>query len=314
MAINTYTNSGNQLTAENAEFYNRTMLERFIPEIVFSKYAKKMPIPANNGGVISARRLELPTISTTALTEGVTPAEMALTVTKVTGTVAQYGNFTKISDQLDLLGLDPIITESAGMLGEYGGRQADMVVRDALLGTTNAMFANSRVSRATLAAGDKISAADIMKARTILVKNNAKMISLPNGGMGYVAFVHPDTAVQIFALQEWKDQNTYVDVENRKMGIIGQIYGVYFIETPNAPVFTNGGSGGNLAGKSIIVIGRDAYAVADVSGGSKPEIIVKEKGGTDNPLDLFSTVGYKTLFAVLRLNDSLIVKYDCLDA
>ena len=44
-----------------------------------------------------------------------------------------------------------------------------------------------------------------------------------------LAFIHPDTVTQM-GLQEWKDQNTYVDTKNREEGVVGQMYGIYFLE------------------------------------------------------------------------------------
>jgi len=111
-----------------------------------------------------------------------------------------------------------------------------------------------------------------------MVKNNVKKIKLPNGKMGYLAFVHPDTVTQLMNLASWAAQNTYVDNTNREEGIAGQLWGIYFMEVTTAPTFANGGAGGNLAGKSIVVIGEGAFGIPDVAGSSKPEIMVFKEG------------------------------------
>ena len=74
-----------------------------------------------------------------------------------------------------------------------------------------------------------------------------------------LAFIHPDMATAIMGLQEWKDQNTYVNVKNREKGVVGQMYGIYFLETNVAPTFADGGAGGILAGKSVLIIGDGAF-------------------------------------------------------
>lgn len=316
--LQTYTTpsdgSNNRLTAENAEFYQRTLLERLQNSVHFMKYGKKTNIPRHAGATTSWRRLEMPAVTTTAITEGVTPNGIDLTINKVSATVQQFGTYTKLTDFLDLVGLDPLLTEVSQMMGEHAGLTMDIIVRDILAAGTNAQFANNRASRATLAAGDKITAAEIQKARATMVKNNVKPITLPNGNKGYVAFVHPDTVTQIFNLQEWKDQNTYVDVKNREAGIAGQMYGVYFMEANTAPVFANGGVGANLAGKSIIILGEGAFGIPDVAGSSKPEILVFSEGNTENPLALYSTVAWKSTFTAARLHESAILRLEVLDA
>lgn len=316
--LQTYTTasdgSNNRLTAENAEFYQRTLLERLQDSLFFMKYGKKTTIPKHAGAITSWRRLEMPAVTTTAITEGTTPNGIDLTINKVSATVQQFGTFTKLTDMIDLVGLDPLLTEVSQMFGDHAGLTMDIIVRDIIVAGTNGQYANGKASRATLVAGDKITAAEIQKARATMVKNNVKKIKLPNGNMGYLAFVHPDTVTQIFNLQEWKDQNTYVDPKNREAGIAGQMYGIYFMEATTAPTFANGGAGGNLAGKSIVIIGDGAFGIPDVAGSSKPEILVFSEGNTENPLALYSTVAWKSTFTAARLNESNIIRIEVLDA
>jgi N4-gp56 family major capsid protein len=315
--LQTYTTpsdaGNNRLTNENAEFYQRTLLEALMNSVVYMPYGKKTPIPKNAGATTSWRRLEMPAVTSTALTEGITPDGIDLTVNKVSATVQQFGTFTKITDLLDMTGLDPLVTEVASMFGDHAGLSMDIVVRDILLAGTNTQFANSKATRALLAAGDVLTTTEIQKARATMKKNNVKMIKLPNGMMGYVAFIHPDTATTIFNLQEWKDQNTYVDVKNREAGIVGQMYGIYFIEANTAATFADGGAGGNLAGKSMLIIGEGAFGIPDVAGSSKPEILVYTDGSTENPLKQYSTVAWKSTFTTARLQELAILRLEFLN-
>lgn len=307
----TYNNvaGGNQLTAENAEFYQRTMLERLIDQVVFMKYGKKQNIPKNSGATTSWRRLELPTLSTTAIVEGTTPDGLDLTINKISATVEQFGAWTRISDFIDMTGLDPLLTEVAEMFGEHAGLSMDEVVRDIIAAGTNVYYAGGKASRATVAAGDLITATDIIALRTTLVKNNAKKIKLPNGKMGYLAFTHPDVIANIMGLTEWKDQNTYVDTTNRAEGIAGQMYGIYFMEANTAPVFAGAGAAG-IDVYGTLVIGMDAYGIPDVDGSSKPEMLVFDGGNTENPLALYKTAGWKSVFTSVILQQAAIIRYE----
>lgn len=315
--LQTYTTpsdaGNNRLTNENAEFYQRTLLDALFNQVVYMPYGKKTPIPKNAGASTSWRRLEMPAVTTTAVTEGITPDGIDLTVNKVTATVQQFGTWTKITDFLDMTGLDPLITEVSSMFGDHAGLSMDIVVRDILLAGTNLQAANSKATRALLAAGDVLTTTEIQKARATMVKNNVKKIKLPDGSMGYLAFVHPDSATTIFNLQEWKDQNTYVSVENRKAGIMGKMYDIYFMEANTASTFANGGAGGNLAGKSMLIIGADAFGIPDIAGSSKPEIMVFTEGSTENPMGLYSTVAWKSTFTAARLNELSILRLEYLN-
>lgn len=311
--VQTYSQSGagyNALTAEQAEFYQRTMLERLIDNVTFMNYGKKQNIPKHSGATTSWRKLELPTLSTTAIVEGTTPDALDLTINKISATVRQYGAWTKISDFLDLTGLDPIVTETSQMFGDHAGLSMDVIVRDIAAAGTNVKYANNKASRITVAAADKITATDIIKLRTIMVKNNVKQIKLPNGGKGYIAFTHPEVVANIMSLTEWKDQNVYVDTKNREQGIAGQMYGIYFLEATTAPIFTGAGAAA-IDVYATLVIGDGAYGIPDISGSSKPEIIVKKgEGDTSNPMNLFSTIAWKSAFTAVRLDEKCILRYE----
>lgn len=302
----------NTLSNEQAEFYQKVMLKRLQDNVVFMKYGKKQNIPKNSGAVTSFRRLEMPTMSTTAIVEGTTPDALDLTINKVTATVKQYGAWVKLTDMLNLAGLDPIITETSEMFGDHASLSMDVIVRDVIKASTNKVFPGVKVARSGLAAGDVLTNAVIMKARETMVKNNVPKIKLPNGQQGYLAFVSPETATRIMGMQEWKDQNTYVDVKNREQGIVGQMYGIYFLEASTAPKFTDGG-GGTLAGQQTIVIGADAFAIPDIAGSGKPSIMVFTDGSTENPMGLYSTVSWKSAFTSVILEDKRILVIETLD-
>lgn len=302
----------NALTAEQAEFYQDELLERLIPELKWTQFGEKNKnIPRHKGATTSFRRLNSLAPQTTALTEGVTPDGVNLDIVKITTTVREYGAWAKISEFINMTGLDPLLQETSGLLGENAGESIDIISRDMIAAGTNVFYANGKTSRATLAPADKISALDILKVRRTMVRNRVKPIKLPNGGTGYVALVHPDVAMDIMQLQEWKDQNTYVDTKNREEGFLGKMYGIYFMEVDNGVVFTGAGaSSADVYG--TIFLGRGAYGLPDIEGSMKPEIIVHPAGsaGGADPLNQFNTVAWKCAFAVVRLQELAIVRYE----
>lgn len=307
------TGSGvNQLSAENATFYQTAMLDRLTPELFYMKYGEKKNIPKRKGATAQWRRLNNLAVSTTALTEGVTPDGVDLSVTPVTATVKEYGNWTKISEFIDMVGLDPLMTETSELMGENAGESMDIIVRDIIQAGTNVLYANNKVSTVTVAAGDLITAKDIIKARKIMKKNKVKEIKLPNGSSGYLMFVSPDVAADLMQTAEWKEQNTYVNTKNREEGTLGKMYGVYFIEAVNSGINPTGGAA-SAAVHLNLMIGRGAYGVPDVEGSSKPDIIVHAAGsaGTADPLNQFNTVAWKCAFTSVRLQELAILRYEC---
>jgi N4-gp56 family major capsid protein len=301
----------NALTAEQHTFFQDEMLERLTPELVWTEYGEKKTIPNHKGATTSFRRLNSLAVSTTALTEGVTPDGVNLDIVTISATVSEYGAWTKISEFINMTGYDPILTEASGLMGENAGESINVIARDMVSAGTNVVYANSKASRVTVAATDKITALDILKVRRTMKRNKVKPIKLPGGGTGYVALVHTDVAMDIMQLQEWKDQNTYTDTKNREEGMLGKMYGIYFKEVDEGVKFAGAGAAAaDVYG--TIFLGRKAYGLPDIGGSMKPEIIVHPAGsaGSADPLNQFNTVAWKCAFTVVRTQELAIVRYE----
>ena len=92
------TNTIGALTAENQTFYDRTLLERLLPELQYAEDADQKVIPAGKGTEVEFRRYESLAIPTAPLTEGVTPDGKSLSITTIKATAKQYGDYVTVSD------------------------------------------------------------------------------------------------------------------------------------------------------------------------------------------------------------------------
>ena len=166
MNYNTNTVAG--LTVENQTFYDRTLLERLLPELQYCEDADKKKMPSGKGTSIEFRRYNSLAIPSTPLTEGVTPNGSSLNITAITATVHQYGDFVTVSDVLDLVGKDATITETAEVEGEQAALLMDTIVRDVVTAGTTVQYANGRASRDTIVATDVLNAKEIRKAESMM--------------------------------------------------------------------------------------------------------------------------------------------------
>lgn len=305
------TTGTNALTAEQAEFYQDAMLDRLTPELVWTEYGEKKAIPKNKGASTSWRRLNNLAVSTTALTEGVTPDGVNLDIVKINATVKEYGNWTKTSEFLNLTGLDPIMTEAAELMGENAGQSINVITRDVVAAGTNVLYANGRTSRATITATDKITALDIIKARRAMRRAKVKPLTLPGGGKGYVAIVHTDVIADLMQTDEWKKANVENNTQGFQNGVIGKLYGIWFIDADEGVVFPAAGAGG-IDVYGTIFLGKGGYGLPDIGGSMKPDIIVHGagSGGTSDPLNQFNTIAWKCAFTVVRLQELAILRYE----
>lgn len=288
-------------------YYDKKLIDRLLAMLFHMKWAQKRPIPRNGGKTINFRQFQALSNALTALTEGVTPAGNSLTMTEITATISQYGDFIEISDLLDMVAIDPVLDETADLLGEQAARTLDIIARDVLVAGTTVQYANGKLSRATIAATDVMTVLEVRKAVRTLKRNNVK----PIDGRNYVAIVEPGTTFDLQSDPKWEEAAKYGKPEQLFDGEIGRIYGVRFVETSLAKVFAGAGaSGADVA--ATLVFGKDAYGMSDVESSGAVKNIIKPhgSGGTSDPLNQRATSGWKAAFVVKILQQLAIVRIE----
>ncbi len=286
-------------TAEQKSFYDRTLLERMTPNLVWMKYGQRRTIPQNEGDTAVFRRFECLQPAMTALTEGTTPAGTNLTVTRVETTVKQYGDYVTISDTLSETAPDPVLTEAAGVMGEQAALTVDTLVRDAVVsGCTNRQYAGGASSATAIEKTALLTSDEVKKAVRSLRKNNVK----PMADGYYVGIVDPETAFDLQSDTLWQDISKYNGGAAIMKGEIGRIHGVRFVQTSNVATSSDN-SAGTL--HETMILGRDAYGVPELEETKcRPRVIVKTFGsaGSADPLNQRATAGWKVAMACAVLN------------
>jgi len=295
------------LTAEQKTFYDRVLLERLLPSLVYADYGQKKSAPKHEGDTINFRRFNSLSANTTPLTEGTTPGGNTLSLATVNATVVQYGDFVQLSDKIDMLGIDPVITETITLLAEQAGLSIDTVVRDVVVAGTTVQYASTATTRLTVAAAMNLNGSEVKKAVRTLRRNNAQTIDAD----GFIGIIGPDAEFDLMGDTMWIDVSKYQSKENIYKGEIGKLYGVKFIRTSNAKKYTGAGAAG-IDVFGTMIIGKNAYGVVDVNGSVKPESIVKAHGsaGTADPLNQIATCGWKALLTAVRLQELAMVRIE----
>ena len=299
----TTTQTYGNLTAEQKTFYDRTLLSRLLPNLTFLKYGQKRPMPKNEGDTINFRRFNSLDVPAASLTEGVTPDGTTLSITAVTATVAQEGNWVRVSDKISMVGIDPVVTETAALMGENAAKTLETRCADVIFKGTSQQYAGGAASAAAIASGKVMNSEEVKKAVRTLRKNNAE----PAEGPCYIGFCDPEVAYDLQNDSLWQDISKYNGAENIMKGEIGRLHGVRFIVTTMCPTDASTNTNGKL--HKTLIVGKDAYGVVDVNGSSKPEIIVKPVGsaGTEDPLNQRGSVGWKAMAAFVRLDELAMV-------
>ena len=301
-------------------FYNRNMLKAARPRLVHTRWAQVKDLPKNNSNVIRFRRYSLLSAATTPLNEGVTPSGSQLSSTNVDATVAFYGDFITLTDELVLTTLDPILTEMSDVLGQQAGNTLDQLTRDVITAGTTVQYASSASSRATVTSVMKLTRQEIREAVRTLQSNDAapitKMVNPTTGfnttpiGDCYVAIISEDTLFDIKQETGWTPVEEYSSQKGVMDGEEGKIDNVRFVMSTNAKVFSAAGSG-SIDVHATLVMAQDFYGISRIAGAAMKNI-VKPLGsaGTADPLDQRQTTGWKASFVAKILNENFAVRIE----
>lgn len=310
------TTTRTQVPAEVNNFYSRTLLMRAVPLFVHTRYGQVKDIPQNSGtSTIKFRRYGNLTAATTALTEGVTPAGSAMSVTDITAVVAQYGDFVTFSDVVSYESKDAILTEFAEILGDQAGDTLDKIARDVLAAGTTVTYVG-QVSRGAITTSNLITATEVRKMVRTLKNNSARrvtrMVAATTGvatepvAQAYIGICSPDTTYDLQDETGWVPVEKYSSSMTIMEGEVGKLGDVRFVETPNAKVFAGAGNGG-IDVHGTLIMGAEAYGISRISGASLKNIIKPlGSGGSEDPLDQRGTTGWKATFVAKILNDDFL--------
>src|SRR3990167_11197851 len=119
------------------------MLKAARPLLLHTRWGQVKDIPKNNGKLIRFRRYSLLSAATTALTEGTTPSGSQLSVTNVEATVAFYGDYVTLTDEVPLTTFDPVLTETSDRLCQQAGNTLDQLTRDVIIAGTTVQYAST---------------------------------------------------------------------------------------------------------------------------------------------------------------------------
>lgn len=310
-----------QIPDEVSAFYDKNLLFRAVPLLTHLQWAQVRDLPRNAGtSTIKFRRYGNLVAATTALSEGVTPSGKSLSVTDITATALQYGDFVTVTDVLNYSSQDPILVETGELLGDQAADTLDQLTRDVLNAGTVVARVNARANRVSIVAGDVLVVANFNTALTTLKAAKARKISTmmdPSTGInttpinaGFVAIVHTDLTQTIKGFTGFVGVEKYASNKNIMEGEFGYYNDIRFVESTNAKVFTGeGGSGIDVY--TAIIFGQHAYGITRISGEAMKNII-KPLGsaGTADPLDQRATSGWKATFVAKILNDDFLYRIE----
>lgn len=319
------------ISQRTAAWVAREMLSHAEPILVLSKFGASKPIPKNRAKSVEFRRPIPFDVNTTTqlVTEGVTPSAAQMQYEDVSVSLSQYARLVEITDVVNDMAEDPVLKDSAMLVGENMAELVEVIIWEAIRGGTSVVYANG-TSRS--AVNTPISLDDVRLATRSLRANRAKPItrildSSPNWNTravegGFVAIGHTDLEADIRNLPGFIPVADYGSRQPLCPEELGTVESVRFILSPVLTAFADaGGAAGttvlSTSGTSadvypLIVLAREAFGLVPLKGMYAVEPTVINPGVKDksDPLGQRGYVGAKMYFAALILNNDWMTRVE----
>lgn len=300
------------------------MLTRGVPYLVLEKFAQVYVMPTKATKVAKFRRYNALPLATTPLVEGVTPTGSKVTVTDVTATLEQYGDFVPFSDVIEDTHEDPFLMQISEVLGEQAAQTMETVRWNVFKAGTSVFYANGS---ARTDVNTSITLALQRKCTRALKRQNARyhtqvVASTPAFRTepveaSFIGLVHPDVENDIRNITGFiptKQYGTVTPWANE----IGAVEDVRYLRST---IFTAFASAGGAAGAMVstntinadvypvLFLAKDAIGVVPLKGKDSMSImVVNPKPSAGDPLGQRGTAGWKVMHTSVILNDLWLVR------
>lgn len=357
-------------------YYDKRMLERLTPQLMFHQFAVKKELPKREGDVIYWHRWNLFGLGR-LLAESGAGAGRPISATRVSAQLCMFGEHAKVTTYLDMVAINSVVEGAIDLFADSAALTVDFVTARKLLYQLVSLSATLSVSSAAGYIGDRwwnlsggtskarscsaaVFQAPVWPIADLTTRNHALSSGVQGGGATglcaraitpfilrqlalklkvknalkfedgyYKAIIHPDKVHELRSSSAFIDLHKYTESgeglfqkgnmrSGTERGLVGVMESFKFYESTETPVFSTSGVFGGTANGTrtqpsawgggrfyfTFFFGRNSYGVTDFDGGVRTFIKIPGPQSTDNPLDMFSTVGYRCIMAAKVLHAS----------
>lgn len=310
---------GSGLSPQYQTLFDKQLLSYAKPLIVMAQFAQKKSFPKNKGATsMKFFRPSAPDRSrVAALAEGIPPTTFnEIVYTPISVDMVQIGEPFRFSDVLSNTDLFSTADQVSRLCGEDAAVYADFACTTEVMGgvaSANKRYGHGAADYATFDAlsnaNGSLTIQDLLGAYTKLTTTKARK---PEGN-AYATIVPPQVSYDLKLDAKFIDAGIRGNNKGLFNGEIGTWYGNRIMETTEGWIEGNAAEGTyDAAGENygVAVLGREYFGAPIMAGQSPfdPSLIVVNKADSGNPLNQFTSIGWKGYWAVKVLNSTWAVK------
>lgn len=234
-----------------------------------------------------------------AITEGTNPTAVTWGATAYSTGPAQYGILVQITDLLVHNSAIETVESASTQVRNALARLVDTVIQTVVnAGTNGVIYSGGKTARTSLGAGDTITQSDLVRAVKMLRSANAAGLR-PYAGKYYVAVIHPQVMGDLMSntsTGSWLDVGRYTSVDDLLAGTMSEFRGVRYLESAYQNFFNS-----TVPVFPTTVLGEQSFGWGFFQ---QPTPILVTTPDSNNPLNLFTSIGGKVTLGVTRFEDT----------
>ncbi len=234
-----------------------------------------------------------------AITEGTNPTAVTWGATAYSAGPNQFGILVQVSDLLVHNSAIEVVDSASMQVRNALARLVDSAIQNVVnSGSNGVIYAGGKTSRSSLAAGDTLTQTEMGRAYKMLASANAAGLR-PFEGKYYVAVIHPQVEADLMAATgsgSWMDAGRYTSVDELLAGALGDFRGIRYLRSAWVNYFN---STTNVF--PTTVMGDESFGWGYFQ---PPTPIIVSTPDSNNPLNLYTSIGGKVTLGVTRFEDS----------
>jgi N4-gp56 family major capsid protein len=238
------------------------------------------------------------TYGVAAIVEGTNPTSVTWGATSYGSGPFQFGILVQVSDLLVQNSAIEVVDSCARQVRESLARLVDTVIQTVVnSGVNGVIYAGGKTSRTGIAAGDVLTQTEMIKGVRNLRAANAAGVKAFEGKY-YVAVIHPNVMADLMSNSQtgaWQDMARYTSVDDVKAGKMGDFRGIRYLESAYQNYYASATSV-----YPTTLIGDQSFGWGYFQ---QPTPILVTTPDSNNPLNLFTSIGGKVTLGVTRFED-----------
>ena len=233
-----------------------------------------------------------------AITEGTNPSAITWGSTSYSTGPYQWGILVQVSDLLVHNSAIEVVDACVMQVRNSLARLVDTAIQTVVnAGTNGVIYAGNKTTRAGLAAGDLVTQSEMNRAYRNLAASNAAGLR-PYDGKYYVAVIHPFAESDLMsntASGSFNDAGRYTSVDDLRAGALGDFRGIRYLRSAWQNYFSS-----TVNVFPTTVLGEQSFGWGFFQ---QPEPILVTTADSNNPLNLYTSIGGKVTLGVTRFED-----------